>query len=375
MKILMLLSNSFMVDPRVQKETKALIEAGHQVTIIVWDRKKEYEAELVVDQIKLIHINNSFLMNLLPNDSFRNPIWWRKSFRKGLKLYDEGFNFDVVHCHDLDTLWAGVKLKKKTGCKLVYDAHEIFGYMIKDNVSGFFSNYAFKLEKKLVKHIDHLVTVNEPLKKYFEKLTNVPITIVMNCDEIISEKYIISKNDVFTVLFIGNFHRSRFFPEIVDVLGGIKNIKFVIAGKKEHIELYHEIEDRCNKYENVEFLGQISGKEVIPKTVECDVVICMLDPKRIASRIATANKQFNAMVCGRPIICIIGTNSGDMTEKLNCGLVIDYDLNGIKEAVIKLRDDEELCKKLGSNALKAALEEYNWEKQKNKLLKVYEGLK
>jgi glycosyltransferase involved in cell wall biosynthesis len=247
--------------------------------------------------------------------------------------------------------------------------------MITGNVSGFLANYSFKLEKKLVKHINHLVTVNEPLKKYFEKITNAPITIVMNCDEMPSEKYITSKNDVFTILFIGNLHRSRFFPEIIDVLGSVKNIKFVIAGKKEHIELYHEVESRCSKYENVEFLGQISAKEVIPKTKECDAVICVLDPKRFSSHIATANKQFNAMVCGRPIICTKDTYPGDMTEKLQCGLVIDYDLNAIKEAVIKLRDDAELCKKLGKNGLKAALEEYNWEKQKDKLLEVYEGLK
>jgi glycosyltransferase involved in cell wall biosynthesis len=364
-----------MVDPRVQKEAKALIKAGHQVTIIVWDRKNEYDADIVYDGIKVIYFHNSFLMKLLLNDVFRNPIWWRKSFKKGLKLFKGGFNFDVVHCHDLDTLWAGVNLKRKTGCKLVYDAHEIFGYMIKDNVSGFFVNYAFKLEKKLIKDIDHLVTVNKPLKDYFEKITNSPITIVMNCDDIIFEKYVTSKNDVFTVLFIGNLHRSRFFPEIIDVLGNIKNIKFVIAGKKEHIELYQETEIRCGKYENVEFLGEISAREVIPKTMECDAVICVIDPKRISSRIATANKQFNAMVCGRPIICTKDTYSGDMTKSLQCGLVIDYNLDAIKDAVIKLRDDAELCRKLGENGLKAALEEYNWGIQKDKLIKVYKGLK
>lgn len=371
----MLLSKLFITDPRVYKEAKTLVENGHQVTIISWDRRKEYNAEMVVDGIKIFHFHNSFLMKILPNDALRNPIWWRKSFRKGLKLYKEDFKFDAVHCHDLDTLWAGVKLKKKTGCKLVYDAHEIFGYMLKGNVSEFLVNYSFKMEKKLVKYIDCLVTVNEPLRKYFEKITNAPITIVMNCDDIISEKYVISKNDVFTVIYIGNLHRGRFFPEIIDLLGNIKNIKFIIAGKKEHIELYHEIEKRCGIYKNIEFLGQISAKEVITKTMECDTVICMLDPKGISSHISTANKLFNAMVCGRPIICTKDTYSGDMTEKLQCGLVIEYNLDAIKKAVMKLRDDAELCKKLGENGLKAALEEYNWEVQKDKLLKVYKGLK
>ena len=58
MKILMLLSKLFMTDPRVYKEATALVEAGHQVTIISWDRRKEYNAEMVVDRIKVFHFHN-----------------------------------------------------------------------------------------------------------------------------------------------------------------------------------------------------------------------------------------------------------------------------------------------------------------------------
>jgi len=49
MKILMILSNPFMVDPRVYKEAKALTEIGYEVTVIVWDRRGEYEKERGLD--------------------------------------------------------------------------------------------------------------------------------------------------------------------------------------------------------------------------------------------------------------------------------------------------------------------------------------
>ena len=193
----------------------------------------------------------------------------------------------------------------------------------------------------------------------------------MNCKDLIFENYEPSKNEVFTVSFIGNLSRDRFFPEIIDTLGDVKNIKFAIAGKKEHLKLYHEVERRSAKYENVEFLGQITFNRVIPETCKSDVVLCPLNPFAATPKIATANKQFDAMTCGRPIICTKGTHPGDMTKRLQCGLVVDYDLNSIKEAVIKLRDDPQLCKKLGMNGLKVAIDKYNWEKQKEKLLQVY----
>ncbi|MBE9594619.1 MAG: glycosyltransferase, partial [Proteobacteria bacterium] len=131
LKILMLLSNPFMVDPRVYKEAKALIGAGNEITVLVWDRHRDYEPESFVEGIRVVRIHNKGLLRIMPNDLFRNPLWWRKAYKKGLELYNTAqFKFDVTHCHDLDTLWAGVWLKKKLGIKLIYDAHEIFGYMI-----------------------------------------------------------------------------------------------------------------------------------------------------------------------------------------------------------------------------------------------------
>lgn len=40
--IVMLLSNAFRPDPRVAREAKTLADAGHQVTILCWDRQVEF---------------------------------------------------------------------------------------------------------------------------------------------------------------------------------------------------------------------------------------------------------------------------------------------------------------------------------------------
>jgi len=369
MKVLMLLSNPFMVDPRVYKEAKALTDAGHNVTVIVWDRKNEYEPESFIEGIRIVRIHNKGIMKLLPHDLFRNPLWWRKAYKKGLELYTNGFDFDVVHCHDLDTLQAGVWLKKELKIKLIYDAHEIFGYMMARTMPKFIVNITLKLEKRLVKHVDFIITVNEPVEEYLKSITDKPIIIVMNCKDIVSKNYQPPKNDVFTISYIGVLHKSRMFPELVDIVGNIEDVMFGIAGKKEN--LYDEVKNRCKKYKNVKFLGVIPFYEVISKTLEADIVICMVNPNDMNNKIALANKQFEAIVCGRPIICTKGTYSGEMTDKLRCGLVVEYNSEDVKKAIISLRDNKKLCEELGKNALKAS-EEYNWDVQKKKLIKFYE---
>jgi glycosyltransferase involved in cell wall biosynthesis len=368
----MLLSKIFKTDSRVRKEVKTLIENGHQIKLIVWDRKNKLKKRENLEGIEIFRIQDNGLMKILPNDILKNPLWWRKAYKKGLEIKKE-YDYDVVHCHDLDTLQAGVWIKRKTGCKLVYDAHEVFGYMIHDNVFSFFVKFSFYLEKKLVKNVDHIITVNEKVKKYFKNISTVPITLVMNCKDLISKTYTPSKNKIFTVCYIGNLHKRRLFPQIVDALGSIENIKFLIAAKKEHIKLYNQVEETANKFENVNFLGEIPSDMVIPNTLKSDIIVQPFDPIRKTAYFSTPNKLFEAMVCGRPIICNKGTNPGKIVEELECGITVDYDLDSFKKGVIYLRDNPELCEKLGKNSLKAAIEKYNWYEQKKNLLSVYKN--
>ena len=372
MKILMILSKIFKTDSRVRIEANTLIDNGHEVKIIVWDRKNKYSTEENVENIQVFRIKNKGLLRILPSDLFRNPLWWRKAYKKAIEIKKE-YDFDVVHCHDLDTLQAGVWIKNKTNCKLVYDAHEIFGYIIQNKVPGFIVNRTFKMEKKLVKSIDQMITISTPFEKYFKTITKKPITIVMNCKDLIYEKYEPKKNKVFTLLYIGSMSSIRFFPQIVDLVGNISNVKFKIAGLKGWE--YEEVERLSKKYENIEFLGTIPNKDIMKLTREADAIYMVVNSNFNQPKMTLFNKQFEAMVCGTPIICSRGTNSGDMTEKLNCGIVVEYNEKSIKEGIVKLRDSKELCENLGKNAFKAAKERYNWETEKKNLLKVYGEIK
>jgi glycosyltransferase involved in cell wall biosynthesis len=365
----MLLSNPFLVDPRVSKEAKSLVDNGHEVTVIVWDRKGAYPPEDKIDGVRIIRIHNSFLMKCMPNDLFRNPLWWRKAYKKGRELYKTSqFRFDAVHCHDLDTLQAGVWLKKKLGIKLIYDAHEIFGYMIARDMPKLIVDVAFLMEKRLIKNAAHVITVDDGYAKYFRMITDKPLVIVRNCKDIIGNYQPPSRKD-FSIVYIGSLVRSRFFPQILYVVAGIREVKLVIAAKKE--ALYYEVEKLAKKIMNIEFLGTISVDKVIPLTRECHVVICIFNPNNQLHRIGSPNKLFDAMVTGRPIIVTKGTHAGEVVEKEKCGLTIEFTEKSLEAAIKKLRDNPKLCEELGKNGLKAAMENYNWETEEKKLIAIY----
>ena len=367
MNILMILANPFTHDPRVYNEAKSLVKAGHEVTVLAWDKKREHPLKDKKDEINIVRSYNTKFMDILPYDIFRLHFWWNKGYRDALQFYDEN-HFDVVHCHDLSALPIGIKLKRKLGIKLVYDAHEIWGYMVKKDLPKRWADYYLNKEKHIIKYADRIITVNMPLKQYFNKIINKPVTIVMNCKPLQGTNYEPPKNDRFTLLYIGTLNKSRFLLELVDAVKELTGVHCIIGGigKPGYVET---LNNKCSQLQNVDFIGKIPMEEVLSMTKKADVIICMTDPNDPNNSRASANKQFEAMVCGKPIICTKGTYPGIFTENLRCGLSVDYDEQSLKEAIIKLRDNIELREKLGRNALKAAIEKYNWERQEEKLIR------
>ena len=369
----MIVSNPYTHDPRVYSEAMSLVNSGHDVTIIGWDRNNKYAVEEWNKSVHIIRIQNKGILRILPGVLIKNPLWWRKAFKRGLKLFYDGWKFDVVHCHDLDTLPAGVWLKKKTKCKLVYDAHEIYGYMIEKNVNNLIVKLVFYMEKKLIKHASYIITVDNGYANYFKSIiNNIPLTIIRNCKTLLGE-YQKPSYEKFTLIYIGTINNMRFFPQMIYIIGKIKNVQlFVISINKN--EFYYKMKNISKKFDNINFLNQIPINKVLYETLKAHVVICLFDTKNRLYTIGSPNKLFEAMVTGRPIIVTKNTNAGNIVDKEKCGISIEYSEEKFEETIKLLRDNPNLCEELGKNGLKAAKEKYNWDNEEKKLLSLYKKL-
>ena len=61
--------------------------------------------------------------------------------------------------------------------------------------------------------------------------------------------------------------------------------------------------------------------------------------------------------------------------KEKCGLIVSYgDIDGLREAILKLKNDPDLRQKLGKNGRHAYDMKYGWEIMKQKLLNAYKLL-
>ena len=56
MKVVMFVSNAFAIDRRVYAEATSLLKAGHEVTVIAWDREGQNPSRQNSDGIEVVRL-------------------------------------------------------------------------------------------------------------------------------------------------------------------------------------------------------------------------------------------------------------------------------------------------------------------------------
>src|ERR1035438_5900813 len=160
--ILMLLTNAYDPDPRVRQEALALIGMGCRVRLLAWDRDLKSPAAECMEGVQVERVFLASAHGRGTMQVFFYAWLYLKMFLRGFRT-----SFDVVHCHDLDTLPLGFLLGKLKRKPIVYDAHESFSDMLDGNVHRGVRRGLVRLENFLIRRIDLLITVGEKLRRHF----------------------------------------------------------------------------------------------------------------------------------------------------------------------------------------------------------------
>jgi glycosyltransferase involved in cell wall biosynthesis len=193
----------------------------------------------------------------------------------------------------------------------------------------------------------------------------------MNCRDQVAERYEAPRNDLFTVVYIGNLHPDRFVLELVRVVQSLEGVRLLIGGR-DHLE--KAVAEACKRDPRTTFLGEVSADQVMAFTRRADAVVCMLDPANRNYRRAYPAKGFDAMATGRPVIISRGNAGADIVAREACGLVVEFAERGLRGALRTLRDDPKLAERLGRAGLAAAKREYNWAVQERRFLEAVKDL-
>jgi glycosyltransferase involved in cell wall biosynthesis len=124
------------------------------------------KSKSVNDNIDLPRPIMAGLLKILDNKNLKT---WKTIFARERTIYDILVEEmpDVVHAHDISALPICAKYKQEHGCKLVFDAHEMYDHLAQSEAD--MSKVNKKIMLKYSKDVDMFITINDSIAAYYKE--------------------------------------------------------------------------------------------------------------------------------------------------------------------------------------------------------------
>lgn len=361
-------SNPVAPDPRVEKHARALLEAGHQVIVIGWDRsasfpKREKREEYEIHRIPIAANYGTGMGNL-----FKLLAWQIRLFAW---LFTHRHEFDVIHACDFDTVLPGMAVSLAFGKKLVYDIFDFYPDHLR-NVPRWVKNFIRYMDYRIIDRADAVILVDDFRRDQIRGTSPKRLAVIYNSPEDTcypADGFEPSPPGSLRLAYVGLFQRERSLLEMMSILKrhGEWSLEMAGFGGDEQ-----EIFAASRELPNVHRHAAVPYPRALELSSQADVLFAIYDPAVPNHRYSSPNKLFEAMMLGKPIIVARDTNMDRIISKNDCGILVTYgQIAELEEALRRLADNPALRQELGENARRAYETLYNWEIMKSRLLSLY----
>jgi glycosyltransferase involved in cell wall biosynthesis len=375
-RILMLLTNPYSNDPRVQIEANTLTKAGHSVTILCWDRAGGSAPTENLQGVEVIRIHKkseagSGLRQLPAMLKF-----WLAAWKYGSREVP----FDVIHAHDFDTIPLGYLLANDRQSALIYDVHESYVDMVGGRFPVWLKLAVTFAENFYLKRASAVITVGHILLAELKRRgAKYPFLIGnwkdlgefdVNRFEMDEMRQHLGLTGKSVISYLGAMPRVRNVLPMVEAVSKRTDFIALVAGAGESAP---EVVEKARQFPNIIYLGQIPAKQIPLYTALSDVVYYGIDPNYPNAKYSAPNKLYEAMAAGKALLVTRAGEVGPTVEQEHVGLVMDSKEPlpvQISEALDKLANPDFLAE-LQENSRRAGKEKYNWQAGEKTLLNIY----
>ena len=388
-----IVDNEFNSDIRVRKEIEILKKNGFNIHVLCFGfDKKAYTA---IDGVKISRIEIKkrtkdilfFLFNRIP----LYELLWKNEIKKFIRKN----SIDILHVHDLYmSRSAHMAIKSvKREVPLILDLHENFPYAIQSYnwTKGRFRNFIsnpkiwLKKEAEYLSYASKLIVLSESFKQdllqryeFLDKnnIISFPNVIDMRRFEKYKVDPKVEKSKKVTLMYFGGVAERRGIFDTIEVFNkGLDrklNIELLIIGpldKADKKRFLDEINSR-KPIDNIKYIPWIDISELVTYMDISDILLSPL-LKNEQHESGVANKIFQYMYAGKPIIVSDCKPQKELVESFNCGLSYSTKEEYL-DCITILVEDKELREKLGANGYHKLYEKYDSKEYENILVSLYD---
>ena len=393
----MAVTNDVTLDSRVLHEARTLRDAGFQVTIIGVQGRSRVSDEMIdglhVQRVPPGPAGSFFAL------SVRNKMKYIDAFiryggvaqkRMYPALIQSGA--DIFHAHDLDTLQIVERAARFTGKPFAYDSHEIFTETVTQasnktipvRVAIWFAQRWYrKIERSLIRHATAVLTVNVSLADWFRTLYSIEQpTVIMNAPDLVQFSEVRPLRDMLhlaemtkTILYQGTYRAGvGILPLLESVVHWDSDLHLVMIGYGPLETRMKQTIDRLHINERVTLLGPVSPNRLLSFTVGADIGVVPVESVNVSKKLSFANKFFEFMSAGIPVIASDLPENRRMIEDTKCGILFPTLEPRDIAATINAFSKNPERQAMGRRGRMAAETRFNWSIESKKLVVLYQRI-
>jgi glycosyltransferase involved in cell wall biosynthesis len=395
-------NRKFPPDIRVEKETKALAAAGHRITILARRVPPEApsEEDLIPNCLKLLRVPVSeagLLSKAWCAISLRERVWLPH-----LKKFIEENQPEVLHVHDFQLVPSVLSLAKQFNLPVVADLHENWPAALKAWRSAYppirrfahslFFNYflwRWHEARKLRSCYKVIVVVSEAKERLSARgLDNNRILVVSNTEDETTFRFNPQDADrtivnnykrYWMASYIGGIAPHRGLDTLLHAIPyactQIPKLMLTIVGaqKKDQI-LINQLVRKLSIQEHVDIINWQPFDKVYSYIIASRVGLI---PHNNFEHTQTTipHKLFQYMLSARPVLVSSCRPLQRVVKETRSGRI--FEANNYKDLarqLIQMYKNPEETQQLGLNGQKAALSQYAWRNDAQRLIEMYSEL-
>jgi glycosyltransferase involved in cell wall biosynthesis len=366
-KICVLTSAHPAFDVRIfHKECKSLVAAGYEVVLIA-----PHHESLVRDGVRVIGTGRR------KGRLARATLGVASTLIAALRE-----NADVYHFHDPELIPAGVFLRL-LGHKVIYDIHEnlpktlSYKHYLPAWIRKSLVRTVAILEQLASRSFSALITTTATVGARFAPW-NSQICLVRNYPSL--DEFAVSNSHakrgrsfVYVGACITAARGAREMVEAIGLLPAHSSPKLQLAGRFDPPELQKQLQ-ALPGWQRVEVLGYLDRVQVAEVMFRAFAGVVTIHPEPNYLE-ALSVKLFEYMAAGLPVIANNFPVYSDIVEEARCGLLVNsLNVQEIADAMAYLLDNPEEAREMGERGRFAVLHKFNWGKEQQNLLDLYDEL-
>jgi glycosyltransferase involved in cell wall biosynthesis len=389
--VVMLVVSQLNVDPRVEREARALAEHGFRVTVIcpAWYASDHERPE--------IDWGPGVDIRILPFSAARFADEFPYLYGKELLEAALAIDAAVYHSHDLNTALPALVAASRKRAACICDFHEWFSENVTwDPVQRRYHPHTFLkrwlfccLERVAVRSSTAIITVCQSIGEHLEALYQAPrpVEIIRNIPPRRREESRVAVADLHQtlgidpakkiVLYQGGVGPSRNLEPVIAGFARVRKAVLVIRGpgNEYYGEAYRRLARQVGAADKVFCLPPVPSAQVVAQAGAADFGLwTLLANVGLNFKFSLPNKVFEYLAAGLPLVVADLPEVRRIVDAYNIGVCFEPDTPAsIAEAVNRITDDDGFMQTCRAN-IPGALDDLRADKEWDKLVQLYRGI-